>query len=194
MKSWICKSGHKNSEDDTHCFLCQSPNPQLSKDARKATVKASQALEKKKAAQTRAKEKSRLKARIKPVSDKQKEINFLLKICYEAMDEKAREGTGYLTCQAYPDQCEDMTIIDHSHIVSRDRCKKLGHPEWIYDPRNIVYHSRKAHVEWERFHDGKFMNHCNFPAMMAFIRERDPHDWDRRMEVVVALTRPKETV
>jgi hypothetical protein len=194
MKSWICSCQWKNDPDDESCAKCGSPNPDLKRRADKARLKAITATQKKVKQQEAWKKKKAQSTPIAKISPKQEVVNENLRTVYSRMDTIALFEVGFKRCSAYPEMTEHYCRLDHSHIVSRDRCKKLGHPEWIYDIDNIVFHCRRAHIEWEQFHDGKFIKHVNFQKMMDFIKERDPHDWERRMEIVVALTRPKDTV
>lgn len=120
---------------------------------------------------------------VQKISEKQQDILTRLHEVYERMDamERAEHG-GILVCYAYSDLTDMNTIIDHSHTISRDRCKKLGAPELIYDSANIEYVSRKAHEEWDNY-EPAFLKHANFQKRMDFIKKHDEHDYERRMAI-----------
>lgn len=127
-------------------------------------------------------------------SEKQVDIKMELNATYEFLDNMvSQQDGGRIHCKAYPLLHEGNTTIDHSHTVSQDRCKKLGHPEWIYAEWNIEHCSRMAHEEWDRYKP-EFLNHVNFSSRMGILRLHDPHDYDRRMEIWAKVNKPKETV
>lgn len=130
---------------------------------------------------------------VKKVSDKQGDILLKLVEVYERMDEEARGINGWIVCGAYPHVCSEMAIIDHSHTISRDRCKKLGKPELIYDPANIEHCSRVAHEEWDNY-SPKMLKHANWQKRMDFIKLHDPHDYERRMEIWALHNKPEVTI
>lgn len=130
---------------------------------------------------------------VKRVSDKQADINERLIEVYEMMDREAAGIHGWLTCSAYPHVCSDIQIIDHSHTISRDRCKKLGKPELIYDPDNIQHCSRVAHEEWDNY-SPKMLKHANWQKRIDFIKLHDPHDYERRMEIWALHNKPEVTI
>lgn len=118
---------------------------------------------------------------VQKISEKQIDITQKLNEVYEMMDAAAREeGGGWLTCSAYPMLNERDMIMDHSHTISRARCKQLGKPELIYDPANIEHLSRQAHNEWDAY-SSAMIHHANWQKRMDYIKLHDQHDYDRRM-------------
>ena len=73
------------------------------------------------------------KSSINKVSVKQSEINKRYKAMCIEMDnsdiEKVCSGCG---SGSFP--------LSHSHLISKNDCVKIGRPELIYDPKNVVYH------------------------------------------------------
>lgn len=133
---------------------------------------------------------------VQKISEKHVRITERLHDVYEAMDEEERSKNGgcYIVCQAYPREYNDHNaIIDHSHTISRARCKQLGKPELIYDPANIEHCSRQAHTEWDNY-SPEIVKHANFQKRMDYIKQYDMHDYERRMAIWAAANRPKETV
>lgn len=128
---------------------------------------------------------------VKRVSDKQADINDRLHEVYEMLDAEMKHEWGGLICTAYP--MGDYYLIDHSHTISRDRCKKLGKPELIYDPDNIQHCSRVAHEEWDNY-SPKMLRHANWQKRMDFIKLHDQHDWERRMGVWALHNKPEVTI
>lgn len=128
---------------------------------------------------------------VQKYSEKQVDIEVRLREVYEMMDGQAMDSWGYLHCAAYPEYSSFAIPIDHSHTISRDRCKKLGHPEWIYAEWNIEHCSRKAHEEWDHYKP-EFLNHANFSRRMGILKQYDPHDYDRRMEIWAAANPVKD--
>lgn len=133
---------------------------------------------------------------VQKISAKQMDITVRLNEVYEMMDAAEREFTGGdLRCHAYPHLNDDQfdVTIDHSHTISRARCKQLGKPELIYDPENIEHLSRKAHEEWDNY-EPAFIKHANFQKRMDYIKQHDSHDYERRMAIWAKYNQPKETV
>lgn len=80
------------------------------------------------------------------VSEKQKEINLLYKkVCEKIDNERDHICSGCGTNQA----------LSHSHLISREDCKRIGRNDLIYDEKNIVYHCLDrpeifgCHRKWE---------------------------------------------
>lgn len=121
-------------------------------------------------------------------SGQQNEIDIILSATYKVMDAFRKEIGLLGKCDAYPDEEPDMGIIDHDHTISQKRCKELGKIELIWDFDNIVYSSRKAHMEWESYKSGLFMNHANFKERMEFLKEHDPEGYQKRKQVVDSFT------
>lgn len=132
---------------------------------------------------------------VKKVSDKQADINAELRATYEFLDNMVSQQDGMnIKCKAYPNlYSESNSIIDHSHTISRDRCKKLGKPELIYDPANIEHCSRVAHEEWDNY-SPKMLKHANWQKRMDFIKLHDHHDYERRMEIWALHNPAKATI
>lgn len=71
----------------------------------------------------------------KQISSKQKEINHLYKLTCADMDYTTEPVcTGCLKYQG-----GDIKL-SHSHIISREDCKRIGKPELIWDRNNLTYH------------------------------------------------------
>lgn len=126
-------------------------------------------------------------------SEKQVDIKIKLHEVYELMDNHARGPGGMISCSAYSHLNDVNSIIDHSHTISQDRCKKLGKPELIYDIKNIEHCSREAHEEWDHYKPA-FLKHRNCWSRMEYLSIHDPHDYDRRMLIWAAHNPTKETV
>ena len=91
-----------------------------------------------------------IKKKPKQISSKQAEINKLYKLTCIDMDYTTEPVcTGCLRYQG-----GDIKL-SHSHIISREDCKRIGRPELIYDRRNITYHDMDfgehegCHRKWE---------------------------------------------
>lgn len=87
---------------------------------------------------------------IKKISQKQSESNALYKLTCIDMDHTTEPiCTG---CGKY--QGGDVKL-SHSHIISREDCKRIGRPELIYDRNNLTYHcmqfveNKGCHPTWE---------------------------------------------
>lgn len=131
---------------------------------------------------------------VQKISEKHVRITERLHDVYESMDEEARRNLGHIVCKAYPREYnEHNAIVDHSHTISRARCKQLGMPELIYDPGNIEHCSRVAHTEWDNY-SPEIVKHANFQKRMEYIKQYDMHDYERRMAIWAAANKPKETV
>lgn len=151
--------------------------------------------EKRSDSQPTAKQRPLKKSFVKKVSDKQADINAELQATYEFLDNMVSQQDGMnIKCKAYPELYrESNSIIDHSYTISRDRCKKLGHPEWIYAEWNIEHCSRTAHEEWDHYKP-EFLNHANYERRMSILRVYDPHDYERRLEIWALVNKAKTTV
>lgn len=84
------------------------------------------------------------------VSDEQKEINAKYKqVCIEIDGEREPMCTG---CGRYQG---GSIILSHSHLISREDCKRIGRPELIYAKKNITLHcidfmgNIGCHRKWE---------------------------------------------
>lgn len=87
---------------------------------------------------------------VKKISTKQLEINRLYKLTCIDMDHVTEPVcTGCLKYQG-----GDIKL-SHSHIISREDCKRIGRPELIYDRDNLTYHCLDfgenigCHGKWE---------------------------------------------
>jgi 5-methylcytosine-specific restriction endonuclease McrA len=75
------------------------------------------------------------KKSVKKISNKQSEINKLYKLTCIDMDYTTEPAcTGCLKYQG-----GDIKL-SHSHIISREDCKRIGKPELIYDRENLTFH------------------------------------------------------
>lgn len=179
------------------CAVDDCENPKLTGLGVCASHAAVARKEKRQASKPVAKAAPLRRVPVQRYSEKQVDIVSKLHELYEMMDAQGREEQGgILHCSAYPNHVglnENTGPVDHSHTISQDRCKKLGHPEWIYAEWNIEYSSRIAHEEWDHYKP-EFLNHANFSSRMAILKQYDPHDYDRRMEIWAAHNQPKATV
>ncbi len=81
-------------------------------------------------------------------------------------------------CKAYP----DLEANDFDHTISQSRCKELGKTELIWNPDNMEFSSRIAHMEWERYRSGVFEEHQNVVRRMLFVKKHDPEGFEKRYQ------------
>lgn len=91
------------------------------------------------------------------------------------------EKSGWMAnyiCEAYG---VSEVAHDWDHTIAQARCKILHKTELIWDRQNVVRSSRKAHLEWESYKDGKFSYHKNAFDRMVFTYKHDPEGFTKRM-------------
>ena len=64
--------------------------------------------------------------------------------------------------------------VDNSHIISVDRCQKLGKSELAYDINNLQRESRSQHMITDGGTIEQKMRQKNFGVKLAYIKEHDP--------------------
>jgi predicted Rdx family selenoprotein len=69
---------------------------------------------------------------------------------------------------------------DWDHSIPQARCKTLHKVELIWTRGNVVRSSRKAHIEWESYRDGKFSHHKNAYQRMVFVAMYDEEAFIKR--------------
>ena len=175
-RSWICEKGHKNDLSEETCYLCGGASTVEVKEVKPI-------------------EKIGGKPKWRDSSGRmysEEQVRRKRSAAYGLMDAtRAMQGGSIYVCDAYNMR---MSIVDHDHTVSQQRCKELGKTELIWDPANIEYSSRQAHMEWESYKSGEFHKHKNFERRMAFMKENDYEGYVKRMEVVELFNRPKQTI
>lgn len=117
------------------------------------------------------KPKLKSKIRIKAISSEQKTINENINITYTIIDRDR------------PQQCESChkwnVGLDHSHTISRARCKQLGRDELMWDVDNIILECRDCHTVWENasWHDKSKL--LTWERKLEFIRKNDTQTYQK---------------
>lgn len=90
----------------------------------------------------------------------------------EFLEERRDNGGTYL-CQATGNNVFGQHI-DCSHIISVDRCCKMGKTELSWDINNLQLECRTEHEIWEGGPIEKKMDQKNFQDKMDYIKIHDP--------------------
>lgn len=93
---------------------------------------------------------------------------------FKLIVEQREEG---YACDSLPGEL----ACDRSHIISVDRCKKIGKAELAYDINNLVAHSARAHNIWANGPISEKKKFKNFDKMLEYIEKNDPEQY-RRIE------------
>lgn len=85
---------------------------------------------------------------------------------FEFVAEALDEGKNYCwACGTTGDR------LDCSHIISVDRCQKIGRSDLAWDKENLQLECRKCHIAWEaRF---KIFTHANYRVKYEYILKTD---------------------
>lgn len=85
------------------------------------------------------------------------------------------EFTGLTFCQALGKNADET--VDNSHIISVDRCQKMGKSELAYDVDNLQRESRSQHDIWAGVSIELRMIQQNFIHKCEYIAKHDPQDF-----------------
>ena len=70
---------------------------------------------------------------------------------------------------------------DHSHIISKKRCKELGKADLIYTRENWFFSCRKCHEDWEALHGQRWIHFRNLERLIPVLQKHDPEGYMKRV-------------
>lgn len=79
-------------------------------------------------------------------------------------------------CMAKGHNVQDERL-DCSHIISVDRCKKMGKAELAYDTSNLQLESRSEHLIWESGSSIERQQQNNYELKMDYLEKHDREKW-----------------
>jgi len=99
------------------------------------------------------------------------------------LSENYKKYEQYAICEA----CGKLAT-EHSHIISKKRCKELGKAELIYSRENWFFACRSCHEAWEAVKSDRWTHFRNLERLIPVLQKHDPEGYMKRIQQLKGQT------
>lgn len=93
------------------------------------------------------------------------------------LSENYRHHPAWSVCEA----CGCKPATEHSHVISKQRCKELGKADLIYSRENWFFSCRKCHHDWEAVNGDQWTRFKNLERLIPVLQKHDPQGYMKRV-------------
>ena len=93
------------------------------------------------------------------------------------LSENYRNNPSWSVCEA----CGHNRATEHSHVISKARCKQIQKADLIYSRENWFFSCRKCHEDWEALHSDRWKRFKNLERLIPVLQKHDPQGYMKRV-------------